>query len=104
MTAKISILTEDQFLTAVDRDNKDIYANPVDLSALALTPQEKPLYECVSPSDGSWRNRHRNARVTPPIPDIPQRDFLFDVPIPGHPSLASPDKPTTRDILSQQYH
>ena len=30
---------------------------------------ERPIYECVRPTDGSWKNRHRNARVTPPIDD-----------------------------------
>lgn len=32
---------------------------------------ERPVYECVKPSDGSWKNRHRNARVTPPALDSP---------------------------------
>ena len=31
--------------------------------------QEKPIYECVKPSDGTWKNQHKNSRVTPPIFD-----------------------------------
>lgn len=33
---------------------------------------ERPIYECVTPSDGTWKNRHKNARVTPAIPDVPK--------------------------------
>ena len=34
--------------------------------------QEKPVYELVAPSDGTWINRWRNRRVTPPTPDAPR--------------------------------
>ncbi len=30
---------------------------------------EKPICECVYPHDKSWKNKYRNRRVTPPIPD-----------------------------------
>ncbi len=32
-----------------------------------ISPLERPTYECVKSSDGSWQNRHRHARVTPSI-------------------------------------
>lgn len=35
-------------------------------------PQERPIYECMHPHDGSWKNKYKNARVTPPIPDSEQ--------------------------------
>ena len=31
----------------------------------------RPICECVFPEDITWKNRHSNAKVTPPKPDAP---------------------------------
>jgi len=43
-----------------------------DLNPPNLPYEPRPIYELVAPSDGTWKNRHRNARVTPPTPDYAQ--------------------------------
>ena len=54
---------------------------------------EKPIYECVKPADGSWKNRHRNARVT--IPIIKLQDFLEGQ------SINSPFNPRFYDLTRE---
>ena len=49
------------------------------MSTLATqTISERPIYECVAPSNGTWENKYKNARVTPPIPDSSLDTFEFD--------------------------
>ena len=31
---------------------------------------ERPIYECVKPDDGTWKNRYENSPVTPPRKNI----------------------------------
>ena len=48
---------------------------------LKQTPYQRPIYECVVADDPrGWKNTHRNAKVTPPIPDKPCRpkNILLD--------------------------
>jgi hypothetical protein len=47
-----------------------------DLLESQADSRKRPIYECVSPSNGTWANRYKNAKVTPSIPD-PGRDTSF---------------------------
>lgn len=40
-----------------------------DLLESQADSRKRPIYECVSPSNGTWANRYKDAKVTPPIPD-----------------------------------